>query len=225
VPLDTLQELLYPQQGKPVDMVQIKLDSGISPPIIIGAIRLTFDNFARTQLGWGDYLISGTEVETAQQMQARYIAELHKQMAILMLIFGVVSLGAILLIFCIFYMIVVTKQKDIAILKSCGASNTAIAAIFISYGLFVGVVGSFLGMVIGYIFVRNINAVEQWINVMFGLKIWKSSVYVFSKIPSEFDVYSAMWIVAAAIVAAAVGALIPAVAAARLRPVRILRYE
>jgi ABC-type lipoprotein release transport system permease subunit len=60
---------------------------------------------------------------------------------------------------------------------------------------------------------------------MFGLKIWKSSVYVFSKIPNEFDVYSAMWIVAAAIAAAAVGALIPAVAAARLRPVRILRYE
>ncbi|MDO8303945.1 MAG: FtsX-like permease family protein [Sedimentisphaerales bacterium] len=225
VPLDTLQELLYPQQGKPVDMVQIKLDSGISPQIVIGAIRLAFDNFARTQLGWGDYLISETEIETAQQMQARYIAELHKQMAMLMLIFGVVSLGAILLIFCIFYMIVVTKQKDIAILKSCGTSNASIAMIFVSYGLFVGVVGSLCGMVIGYIFVRNINAIEQWVNVMFGLKIWKSSVYVFSKIPSEFDVYSAMWIVAAAIVAAAVGALIPAVAAARLRPVRILRYE
>jgi lipoprotein-releasing system permease protein len=225
VPLDTLQELLYPKQGKPVDMVQIKLDNGVSPQIVIGAIRLAFDTFARTQLGWGDYLISETEVETAQQMQARYIAELHKQMAMLMLIFGVVSLGAILLIFCIFYMIVVTKQKDIAILKSCGASNTSIAAVFISYGLFVGVVGSFFGMIIGYIFVRNINAIEQWINVIFGLKIWKSSVYVFSKIPNEFDVYSAMWIVAAAIVAAAVGALIPAVAAARLRPVRILRYE
>jgi lipoprotein-releasing system permease protein len=225
VSLDSLQELLYPQQGKPVDMVQIKLDRSVLPKIVIGAIRLAFDNFARTHLGWSDYLISETEVETAQQMQARYIAELHKQMAMLMLIFGVVSLGAILLIFCIFYMIVVTKQKDIAILKSCGASNTSIAAIFISYGLFVGIIGSFFGMVIGYIFVRNINAIEQWINVMFGLKIWKSSVYVFSKIPSEFDVYSAMWIVAAAIIAAAVGALIPAVAAARLRPVRILRYE
>lgn len=225
VPLNTLQELLYPQQNNPVDMVQIKLDSGVSSEIVIEAIRRAFDTFARTQLGWGDYLISETQVETAQQMQARYIAELHKQMAILMLIFGVVSLGAILLIFCIFYMIVVTKQKDIAILKSCGASNASIAAIFISYGLFVGVVGSFFGMVIGYIFVRNINAVEQCINVMFGLKIWKSSVYVFSKIPNEFDVYSAMWIVAAAVVAAAVGALIPAVAAARLRPVRILRYE
>ena len=196
MPLDTLQELLYPQQGGPVDMVQIKLDDGVSPKTVIGSIRLAFEDFARKQLGWGDYLISETEIETAQQMQARYIAELRKQMAMLMLIFGVVSLGAILLIFCIFYMIVVTKQKDIAILKSCGTTDTSIAAIFISYGLFVGVVGSLFGMVIGYIFVRNINAVEQWINVIFGLKIWKSSVYIFSKIPNEFDVYSAMWIVA-----------------------------
>ena len=225
VPLATLQELLYPQQGGPVDMVQIKLGKDVSPEIVIGSIRVAFDDFARNQLGWGSYLISETAVETAQQMQARYIAELRKQMAMLMLIFGVVSLGAILLIFCIFYMIVVTKQKDIAILKSCGATDTSIAAIFISYGLFVGVVGSFFGMMIGYVFVRNINAIEQWINLIFGLKIWKSSVYVFSKIPNQFDIYSAMWIVAAAVVAAAVGALIPAVAAARLKPVRILRYE
>jgi lipoprotein-releasing system permease protein len=225
VPLATLQEMLYPRQGGPVDMVQIKLAEGASPQAVIDSVRTAFDGFARKQLGWGNYLISETAVETAQQMQAKYIAELRKQMAMLMLIFGVISLGAILLIFCIFYMIVITKQKDIAILKSCGATNTSVAAIFISYGLFVGIVGSLCGTVIGYVFVLNINGIERWINVIFGLKIWKSSVYVFSKIPNEFDIYSAMWIVGAAIVAAAVGALIPAVAAARLRPVKILRYE
>jgi lipoprotein-releasing system permease protein len=225
VPLDTLQELLYPQQGGPVSMIEIKLDDGASPETVIGSIRLAFDDFARKQLGWGDYLISETTIETAQQTQEKYIAELRKQMAMLMLIFGVVSLGTILLIFCIFYMIVVTKQKDIAILKSCGAADTSIAAIFISYGLFVGIVGSLFGMAIGYVFVRNINAVEQWINLIFGLKIWKSSVYMFSKIPNQFDITSAIWIAAAAVAAAAVGALIPAFAAARLRPVQILRYE
>jgi lipoprotein-releasing system permease protein len=225
VPLTTLQELLYPQQGEPVDMVQIKLVKGVSPAVVIGLISTAFDDFARKQLGWSNFLISETQIQTAQQMQERYIAELRKQMGMLMLIFGVVSLGAILLIFCIFYMIVVTKQKDIAILKSCGTADTSVAAIFISYGLFVGIIGSLVGMVIGYIFVRNINAIENWINIAFGLKIWKSSVYVFSKIPNQFDVDSAIWIAAAAIVAAAVGALIPAVAAARLKPVRILRYE
>jgi lipoprotein-releasing system permease protein len=225
VPLASLQETLYPQQGGPVDMVQIKLADGVSPEKAIGSIRLAFDDFARNQLGWGNYLISETEIQTARQMQERYVAELRKQMAMLMLIFGVVSLGAILLIFCIFYMIVITKQKDIAILKSCGAADASIAAIFISYGFFVGIAGSLLGMAIGYVFVRHINAVEHWINVIFGLKIWKSSVYIFSKIPNQFDIYSAMWIAAAAVVAAAVGALIPALAAARLRPVRILRYE
>ena len=58
-----------------------------------------------------------------------------------------------------------------------------------------------------------------------GLKIWKSSTYMFSRIPNEVDWASVVWIVAAAVVAAGVGALIPAIAAARLKPVEILRYE
>jgi lipoprotein-releasing system permease protein len=225
VPLDILQETLYPKQAGPVDTVQIKLAAEASPQATISSIRDTFDKFARNQLNWGNYLILETQIETAQELQARYIAELRKQMAMLMIIFGVVSLGVILLIFCIFYMIVMTKRKDIAILKSCGATDTSIAATFISYGLFIGIIGSLLGMAIGYIFVRNINAIEQWINIIFGLKIWKSSVYIFSRIPNQFDISSALWITLAAVIAAAIGALIPAIAAARLRPVRILRYE
>ncbi|MHC4071572.1 MAG: lipoprotein-releasing system transmembrane subunit LolC, partial [Planctomycetota bacterium] len=72
---------------------------------------------------------------------------------------------------------------------------------------------------------KNINAIEGWIRVIFGLKLWRSSVYMFSKIPSEVDWTWAVRIVLTAIVAAAVGALIPAIVAARTKPVEILRYE
>ncbi len=122
-------------------------------------------------------------------------------------------------------MIVMTKRKDIAILKSCGATDTSIAAIFISYGLFIGIIGSLFGMIIGYIFVQNINSIEHWISVIFGLKIWKSSIYLFSRIPNEVDWASAKFIVVLAVIAAVVGALIPAIVAAKTRPVEILRYE
>jgi len=57
------------------------------------------------------------------------------------------------------------------------------------------------------------------------LKLWKSSVYLFSKIPNEVNWPWAMRIVLMAIIAAAIGTLIPAIIAARTKPVNILRYE
>jgi lipoprotein-releasing system permease protein len=188
-------------------------------------IQSAFEQFARTRLGWPESLVGEAQIQTAQEIQGRFIAELKKQMALLLVIFGAASLGAILLIFCIFYMIVISKRKDIGILKACGTSNTSIALLFISYGIFIGVAGAILGGVIGYYFIRNINVIENGISYIFGFKIWKSSVYMFSKIPNQLDLHAAMWIMAAAVAAAAIGALIPAIAAARMRPVRILRYE
>jgi len=72
---------------------------------------------------------------------------------------------------------------------------------------------------------RNINAVEEGIRVLFGLKLWKSSVYMFDQIPNEVDWASSLPIVGLAIAAAALGALVPALVAARTRPVEVLRYE
>ena len=56
-------------------------------------------------------------------------------------------------------------------------------------------------------------------------KLWKSSTYMFSRIPNQIDTEVVGWVIIAAVSAAAIGALIPAIAAARLKPVEILRYE
>jgi lipoprotein-releasing system permease protein len=146
-------------------------------------------------------------------------------MGVLLLIFGVVSLSAVLLIFCIFYMIVETRRKDIAIMKSCGADSGSIAFIFVGFGAFVGILGTLLGTAAGYIVTKNINEVEGWIRVAFGLKLWKASVYMFSRIPNEVYWQAVWWIVLSAILGAALGAVIPALSAALTRPVRVLRYE
>ena len=146
-------------------------------------------------------------------------------MGILLLIFGVVSFSVVVLVFCIFYMIARLKQRDIAIMKSCGAASSSVACIFLGFGFCVGVLGSGVGTMLGYVVTKNINVVEGWIRIIFGLKLWKSSVYMFSLIPNEVDWASALPIVLLAIVAAAIGTFVPAVVAARTRPVEILRYE
>jgi lipoprotein-releasing system permease protein len=144
---------------------------------------------------------------------------------VLLFIFGVISLTVVMLVFCIFYMIVETRQKDIAVIRSCGASGGDVALTFAGFGTCVGIIGSALGAVLGYAVTKNINAIEEWIRVVFGLKLWKSSVYMFSKIPNEVDWGWALPIVFFSVAAAIVGALIPAVVAARTKPVNILRYE
>ena len=82
-----------------------------------------------------------------------------------------------------------------------------------------------VGTVLGYIVTKNINVIEGWIRIVFGLKLWKASVYMFSRIPNEVDWQAVVWIVLSAIAGAAMGALIPAVSAAITRPVNVLRYE
>jgi len=130
-----------------------------------------------------------------------------------------------MLIFCILYMIVITRQKDIAIIKSCGVSNSAVASVFLGFGAFIGIIGSVLGFILGSLITKNINTIEGWIRVIFGLKIWKSSVYIFSRIPDRVDLKWALIIILCAIIAAMLGGLIPAITAALTKPVKILRYE
>ena len=118
-----------------------------------------------------------------------------------------------------------TKLKDIAVIKAVGAGGAKITLIFIFFGSCVGIIGSVVGVLAGFFITVNVNIIEEWIRAVFGLKLWSSSVYIFDRIPNQFDWYWAVWVLIAAIVASVIGALIPAVIAARTKPVKILRYE
>ncbi|MHC4501204.1 MAG: ABC transporter permease [Planctomycetota bacterium] len=226
LPIEELQKRLYPDEASPIaDQIQVKLVSGVDTDAALAVIRGVWQEFAAQQLGWGPYLIRGTDIQTAKQMQSQYVVELMKQLGVLLLIFGVVSFGVVVLVFCIFYMIVRLKQRDIAILKSCGATSTSVAVIFVGYGACVGIIGSCVGTIIGSVVTRNVNAIEEWIRIIFRLKLWKSSVYIFSKIPNQINWDWTLLIVLSAVIAVAVGALIPAIIGARTKPISILRYE
>ena len=226
LPIEELQRALYDDEDKPVaDRIQIKLAGDTDSDIAMAQIRGVWADFAAKQLRWPSYLIKQTTITTAKQLQSKSVAELRKQMGLLLLIFGVVSFSVVVLIFCIFYMIVETCQKDVAIIKSCGAASSSVALIFVGFGGCVGVTGSGFGVILGVILTKNINTIEEWIRIIFGLKLWKSSVYIFSRIPNQVAWDSALFIVLSAVIAAAIGTLIPAIIAARTRPVNILRYE
>lgn len=226
LPIESLQKELYP--GQPGDLatrISVRLTPGVDPYKAVNDVREIWGDFAERELGWSVFNIVDTDIYTAMQLQGPYVAEIKKQMGVLLVIFGVVSFSVVVLVFCIFYMMVKLKQRDVAVIKSCGAASSSVVSLFLGFGVSVGLAGSGIGTILGYVITRNINELENWIRVVFGLKLWKSSIYMFSRIPNEVDWPSSLPIVGMAILAAALGALIPAFVAARTRPVEVLRYE
>jgi len=224
--IEDLQKILYRDQESPIaDQILIKLTDDADTEVALAEIAGLWRNFVGEHLEANPFLIRETDIQTAKEMQKRFVQAYRKQMGILLLIFGVVSFGVVLLVFCIFYMIVRLKQKDIAIIRSCGTSSTAVARVFVDFGACVGGLGSIIGAFLGYLVITNVNTIEEWIRIVFGLKLWKSSVYMFSRIPNEVDWSLALIFMLVAVAAATIGTLIPAVVAARTKPVDILRYE
>jgi lipoprotein-releasing system permease protein len=133
---------------------------------------------------------------------------------------------AIALIGCIFYMIVEKKTKDIGIMKALGASGQGVAGLFILYAGAVGIVGSALGLIVGSLFVWNINDIQDYL-AQFNpqLRVWSPDVYSFDRIPEVVKKADAIWIAAVAVLSSMIGSLIPAFIAGRVWPVRALRYE
>jgi lipoprotein-releasing system permease protein len=221
LPIDAVRDLTGDASN---EIVQVRLAAGADAGKLTGRIWRLWQDYAREH-AIAENIAAGGFITTSKRMQEYFIVELRKQMSVLMLIFGIVCSGAVLLIFCVFYMIVTAKVRDIAIVKSCGCSSLSVASIFMIFGLCVSLAGSAAGTVMGAVVTRNVNAIENCIRVVLGLKLWKSSTYIFEKIPNQVDAGSAAWIVFWVVLAATAGVVFPAVVAARTRPVEILRYE
>jgi len=124
----------------------------------------------------------------------------------------------------ILYVIVVQKTADIGVLKAIGASSIGVARVFLLYGAALGTVGAALGVAVGYIFVLNTNHIANWLATEFGFKPF-SYGFLFDRFPDEVQLHTVVYIVISAILAGIVGALVPAIKAARMQPVEALRYE
>jgi len=165
------------------------------------------------------------EVQTWKEVHEDFIRAVEKEKGLVTILFGLISIVAVFLIFCIFYMIVVEKTRDIGIIKSVGATSGGIATIFLGYGMAIGVVGGFLGLGMGWLIVHNINQLHEWLGKVFGLQMWDPKVYLFDIIPNTINPREATIIVIVAIISSVLGALVPALRAGRMHPIEALRWE
>ncbi|MBV8074939.1 MAG: ABC transporter permease [Planctomycetaceae bacterium] len=218
VPLEQLQRvrLLVDAQGRgAVNQIQIKVKPGVD-----------LDRLARTiQDGLERLRPMYFRVSTWEQKQGPLLAAVSVEQGILNLLLFFIIAVAGFGILAIFSMIVVEKTRDIGVMKALGASNAGVREIFLGYGLLLGVVGSGVGMLGGLTFVRYINAIEKGLSRLTGRKVFDDSIYYFNEIPTLVEPWTVFWIVGGALFIAAAASVWPAQRAARLHPVKALRFE
>ena len=173
----------------------------------------------------GEFPADRYTVRTWEQKQGPLLAAVDVESSILNILLFLIITVAGFGILAIFFMIVVEKTRDIGILKALGASSSGVMSIFLSYGLSLGMVGSGVGVIAGLLFVRYINQIEAVITVLTGRKVFDEKIYYFKEIPTHVDPFTICWVALGAMMIAVLASVLPARRAARLQPVRALRYE
>jgi len=122
-------------------------------------------------------------------------------------------------------MVVMEKNRDIAILKAMGAPSRGILRIFVIEGLVIGVVGTALGAISGLVLAFNLETVTGFVENLFGFKILSGDVYYIDKLPSQVNPLDVTLIVVTAVFISLLATLYPAWRASKLDPAETLRYE
>lgn len=164
-------------------------------------------------------------ISTWEELQGPLLSAIDVERGILnLLLFMIVGVAGFSIL-AIFTMIVSEKYRDIGIMKSLGASSWGVMQIFVGYGLLLGTVGAGLGTALGLWITRNINAIEAFISRQTGTALFPRDIYYFKDIPTNIEPLTVALVVAGAVTIATVFSLLPAWRAARLHPVRALRFE
>ena len=164
-------------------------------------------------------------IQTWQDTQGPLLSAVNLEVTILNILLFLIIAVAGFGILATFYMIVVEKTKDIGILKALGAPSGGVMSIFLAYGLSLGFVGTGVGIVLGLVFVANINLIADFVQVVTGQEVFDPTIYYFNKIPTIINPLTVFLVAVGAIAIAVMASVLPALRAARLHPVEALRYE
>ncbi|VAX39702.1 Lipoprotein releasing system transmembrane protein LolC/LolE [hydrothermal vent metagenome] len=214
--LEYLQEvrgMIDPESGsRAITSIQLKLRDFDDAQEVIKSLRAAFP-------------VGVYRIQTWEQKQGALLAAVEMESGILNVLLFMIIAVAGFGILAIFFMIVVEKTRDIGVLKALGASSRGVMAIFLSYGLGLGIVGSGVGAILGLTFVKYINEIEGVLAWVIGRKVFDEKIYYFPEIPTSVNPMMVLWVSVGAMAIAVLASIFPARRAAQLRPVEALRYD
>jgi len=162
---------------------------------------------------------------TWMEMNRNLFSALKLEKVAMFIILTLIILVAALNIISTLIMVVMEKGKDIAILKSLGASSASIMKIFMIEGVIIGVVGTALGTSLGLITALNLEGIIGFVERSFHFKVLPPSVYYIDKFPSKVDPGVVVIVALISIGISFLATVYPSWQASRFDPVEGLRYE
>jgi lipoprotein-releasing system permease protein len=160
-----------------------------------------------------------------QQSNASFFNAIQVERNVMFLILSLIILVAAFNILSGQTMLVKDKGRDIAILRTMGATRGMILRIFFLSGASIGVIGTLAGFVLGLAFADNIENLRQWLQGLTGVELFSPTIYFLSQLPAVVDPLEVAQVVGMALFWSFLAPLWPAWRAARLDPVEALRYE
>jgi lipoprotein-releasing system permease protein len=167
----------------------------------------------------------GYEIRDWQQQNQSYFNALQTERSVMRLILLLIVAVAALNIVTGLIMLVKDKTGDIAVLRTMGATQGSVMRIFFISGSLIGVLGTLTGVILGALFVWNIDAIEHFLSWLFRTDLFPEDVYYFKGVPAEMQMGEVSLIVVWSLIMSFVTTIYPAWRAARLDPVDALRYE
>jgi lipoprotein-releasing system permease protein len=186
-----------------ISLIEFKIDDVDRAPSVADALRRAAG--------------AGFETTTWMEQNRSLFHALRLERLVTILTIGLIVVVAALNIFITLAMMVIEKNRDIAVLRSMGARKRQVWAVFALHGVLIGAVGTLLGLLLGY--------GTSWVGDRTRLIPLDAEIYALSAVPFHARPWDGVWIALAGLGISFLATLYPSLAAARLDPVEILRYE
>ena len=209
MPMQEAQELLM--LGDQVGMVEIQTDNPDKIEQIIAPIQKSVRGHGLV-VDW-------------RQMNSALFQALEVERVAMFVVLSLIVLVAVFNILSSLIMLVRAKTRDIAILRTMGASRRGMMKVFMTVGVTIGSLGIVAGIILGAIFLYFRQDVVDAIQKLTGQNLWDPSIRVLTELPSRTDPFEVTAIVVTALVLSFLATLYPAYKAASTDPVQVLRYE
>ena len=205
-----------------------KAEKFLSTKQIAHGIEIFLQNPKSTQFVYSDLstkLDNSLRIIDWKKRNSSFMNALEVEKNVMFVILTLIILVATFNIISSMIMLVQTKKSDIALMRTMGASKYLIIRVFMLTGSIIGIVGTFIGAILGIVVSINIESIRNFISTFFGQELFAPQIYFLSTLPSNINFNEVLVVMSLSITLTLLASIFPAWKASKISPAEALRYE